>query len=200
MKKIGIFGGSFDPIHEAHISLAQDALRECNLHKVILVPAKLQPFKLDKQVTPAEDRLEMVRRAAQGEENIDVSDYEICRDEISYSYLTMREMSTKYHGCRLYFITGTDAFLMIEKWMEAEELLNSYSFIIGTRPGYREDELKECMNRIKDKYGTEIININNVQIDVSSTEIRDKLAAGKSIKGLVPVAVENYINEKGLYR
>lgn len=200
MKKIGIFGGSFDPIHEAHISLAQDALTQCSLDSVILVPAKLQPFKLDKQVTPAEDRLKMVQLAAEDKPGINVSDYEICNDCISYSYLTMREMTRLNPGSRLYFITGTDAFLMVEQWKEASELLSCYSFIVGTRPGYREDELKECMERIRIMHGTEIINIDNIQIDVSSTEIRARLSEGKSIRGLVPIAVEEYIINKGLYR
>ena len=200
MKKIGIFGGSFDPIHEAHISLAQDALTQCSLDSVILVPAKLQPFKLDKQVTPAEDRLKMVQLAAEDKPGINVSDYEICNDCISYSYLTMREMTRLNPGSRLYFITGTDAFLMVEQWKEASELLSRYSFIVGTRPGYREDELKECMERIRRMHGTEIINIDNIQIDVSSTEIRARLSEGKSIRGLVPIAVEEYIINKGLYR
>lgn len=142
----------------------------------------------------------MVQLAAEDKPGINVSDYEICNDCISYSYLTMREMTRLNPGSRLYFITGTDAFLMVEQWKEASELLSCYSFIVGTRPGYREDELKECMERIRRMHGTEIINIDNIQIDVSSTEIRARLSEGKSIRGLVPIAVEEYIINKGLYR
>ena len=200
MRSIGIFGGSYDPIHEAHISLARDAYEQLNLDLLILVPAKLQPFKLDKKVTSAEDRLEMVRLAVDGIPGLGVSDFEIKSDGVSYSYLTMRHMRETYPDAKLYFVTGTDAFLAIEKWMEAEEMLTNYSYVIGTRPGYKEDELKQVMKRVHEKFGTEVININNIQIDVSSTEIRERVSEGRSIMGMVPTAVEEYINAKGLYR
>ncbi|MBQ0078868.1 MAG: nicotinate-nucleotide adenylyltransferase [Eubacterium sp.] len=197
---IGIFGGSFDPIHEAHISLAKDALDLCNLDKVIFVPARLQPFKLNKKVTPAEDRLTMVQLATYHEDKFEVSDFEINSQEVSYSYLTMRYMQKMHPDARLCFITGTDAFLMIEKWANAEEMLTNYSYIIGTRPGYKEEELAQVMARVKDNFGTDVVNIRNKQIDVSSTEIRDKLADGESVDGLIPEAVIEYIENKGLYR
>lgn len=200
MKRIGIFGGSFDPIHVAHISLAEDALRIGNLDKVILVPARLQPFKLDRKVTPAEDRLNMVKLAAADHEGFEVSDFEINSEEVSYSYLTMREMQSRYPDAKLYFITGTDAFLQIEKWYNADEMLTKYSYLIGTRPGYREEELEEVMNRVRDNFGTEVTNIMNTQIDVSSTEIRDRIAEGQEIGELIPEAVAEYIHDKGLYR
>jgi len=200
MNRIGIFGGSFDPIHEAHVYLAKDALVDCNLDKVILVPAKLQPFKLDKKVTPAQDRLAMVKLAVDDIQELEVSEYEILSDGVSYSYLTMREMQKRYPEAKLYFITGTDAFLLIEKWREAEEMLCNYSYIVGTRPGYKEEELAAVIARVEQNHGTEVIHIPNTQIDVSSTEIREKAAAGESIKGLVPDAVYDYITEQGLYR
>lgn len=200
MNRIGILGGSFDPIHEAHISLAKDALLMCELDKVIFVPANIQPFKLDNYVTSASDRFAMVKEAISDVPGMEVSDYEISSQGVSYSYITMRAMREKYKDAELFFITGTDAFLMIEQWRESEEMLDNYSYIVGTRPGYKEKELNECMTRINSKYGTFIVNIENVQLDISSTEIRNRVAHGLSLSGLVPSKVEEYIKKNNLYR
>lgn len=200
IKKIGIFGGSFDPVHLGHTGLAEDAMKQAGLDKVVFIPAKLQPFKLDKKLASGEDRLEMLKLAISNTAGFEISEFELEEDGISYSYLTMRAMQEKYgDDTKLYFITGTDAFLKIDQWKNAEEMLANYSYVIGTRPGYKQEELKEFAERIRAIYGTEIININNVQIDVSSTEIRDCLSRGVSTNGLVSDEVERYIKKNGLY-
>ena len=201
MRRIGIFGGSFDPVHLGHIGLARDAVKLAGLEKVILIPAKLQPFKLDKEVTAGEDRLNMLQLASEGDDTLEVSDYEMTKEGVSYTYLTMRAMK-EYYGpeTKLYFITGTDSFLNIDKWKNAEELLTSYSFLVGTRPGYKDRELEECIDRISRDYNTEVKHIDNIQVDVSSTEIRERIEAGVSAADLIPSEVEEYIREKGLYR
>ena len=199
MKRIGIFGGSFDPVHIGHISLAKDALNQCQLEKVILIPAKTQPFKAGKKVTPAADRMAMVSLAIEDEPHLELSDYEVHSGEVSYTYLTMREMRLLYPGDELFFITGTDSFLMIEKWRESEELLKNYSFIIGSRPGYRDDELDECMEDLQRRYGTKAVKIHNTKIDISSTDVRKMAGEGKSLENLVPESVADYIRERHLY-
>lgn len=199
-EKIGIFGGSFDPVHLGHTGLAADAVKQVGLDKVVFVPAKLQPFKLDKKLTSGDARMEMLRLATADMDNVEISSYELDAEGISYSYLTMRAMQEKYgESAKLYFITGTDTFLQINKWTNAEEMITSYSYVIGTRPGYKQEELDAFIDKQRRKYGTEIININNTQIDVSSTEIRDMLRAGKSAAGLISGEVERYIRENGLY-
>lgn len=199
-KKIGILGGTFDPVHLGHIGLARDAMQQVKLDKVVFIPAKLQPFKLDKKVTDAKDRLAMLRLAADACKGFEISRYEIDNDSISYTYLTLRHVRKTYGDeCKIYFITGTDSFLKIETWKESREILSNYSFIIGTRPGYRADELKSCIDRIHSDYNTEIRNIDNMQLDISSTEIRRKIYNGESTKGLLPANVERYIIEHGLY-
>lgn len=199
-EKIGIFGGSFDPVHLGHTGLAADAVKQVGLDKVVFVPAKLQPFKLDKKLTSGNARMDMLRLATADMDNVEISSYELDAEGISYSYLTMRAMQEKYgEAAKLYFITGTDTFLQINKWTNAEEMITSYSYVIGTRPGYKQEELDSFIDKQRRKYGTEIININNTQIDVSSTEIRDMLRAGKSAAGLISGEVERYIRENGLY-
>ena len=200
IRKIGIFGGSFDPVHLGHTGLAEDAMKQAGLEKIVFIPAKLQPFKLDKKLTSGEDRLEMLKLAAGNTEGFEISTYELDNEGISYSYLTMRAIQEKYgDDVKLYFITGTDAFLKIDQWKNAEELLTEYSYVIGTRPGYKQEELSLCIERIHKEYGTEIINIDNVQIDVSSTEIRDMISRGGSAEGLISSEVERYIRNNGLY-
>lgn len=200
MRKVGIFGGSFDPVHLGHIGLAMDAAKQAELDRVIFIPTKIQPFKQDKKATSGEDRFRMLQIATEGIENFEVSDYELNEDRVSYTYLTMRAMRRMLgEDTRLYFITGTDSFLKIDTWMNAHELLSDYAFIVGTRPGYKQEELKVCIDRIRRDYNTEVKNIANVQIDVSSTEIRALLAAGQPAKGLIPDGVERYIRAHGIY-
>lgn len=201
MKKIGILGGSFDPIHLGHIGLAVDAMKEVGLDKVIFIPAKLQPFKLDKKVTSGNHRLAMINKAIDGIKGLEASSYELDAKGISYTYLTIRAMRDILgNSAKLYFITGTDSFLKIESWKNSEELLNSCSYIIGTRPGYKQKELELCIEGLNRKYNTEVINIHNTQLDISSTEIRHRIKQGISCSDLIPEEVERYIIANGLYK
>ena len=201
MKKIGILGGTFDPVHLGHINLAIDAKAQAGLDKVIFVPAKLQPFKLDKNVTAGEHRLAMIKEAIDGIDGLEVSPYELEAEGISYTYLTVRAMKKRFGtDARLYFITGNDSFLKIETWKNAEELIRGCSYIIGTRPGYRKQELDICIERIRRDYNTEVINIDNTQFDISSTEIRKRLESGLPCSDLIPEKTERYITANGLYK
>lgn len=201
MKKIGILGGTFDPVHYGHIALAEDAVREAGLHEVVMIPARIQPFKQDREYASGEDRFNMLALAAGKDDHITVSKYELQQESISYTYLTLRHMQEFFgKDTRLYFITGTDSFLKIDTWMNAEELLTNYSYIIGTRPGYRQDEYREALRKITSAYGTEVISMNKTELDISATQIRQMVAEGRPINDLVPPEVERYIREHGLYR
>lgn len=199
--KIGIMGGSFDPVHNGHIGLAEDAVTMAGLDEVIMIPAGIQPFKQDRRTESGEDRFRMLALAAGQNDHITVSRNELDCEGVSYTYLTMRRIQEMNRNARLYFICGTDSFLKIDTWKNSRELLSNYSYIVGCdRPGYRHNELKEAIERISRNYGTDIITIHNRQFDVSSTEIREKIAEGESIAHLVPPAVERYIRENELYR
>ena len=198
--KIGIFGGTFDPVHLGHISLAEDACEQAGLKEVIMVPARIQPFKQDKHTASGHDRLRMLALEAEWNDRITVSSYELDNESVSYTYLTLRAMQERHPDDELYFICGADSLLKIHTWMHADELLTSYSYIIGARPGYKEQEVQEQIQRLHDTYGTSIVLINNKQMDISSTEIRDRLAAGQSVSDLISPKVERYIKEHELYR
>ena len=199
--KIGIMGGSFDPVHNGHIGLAEDAVTMAGMDEVIMIPAGIQPFKQDRRTESGEDRFRMLALASGQNDHITVSRNELDCEGVSYTYLTMRRIQEMNRHARLYFICGTDSFLKIDTWKNSRELLSNYSYIVGCdRPGYRHNELKEAIERISRNYGTDIITIHNRQFDVSSTEIRERIAEGKSIAHLVPPAVERYIRENELYR
>ena len=199
--KIGIMGGSFDPVHNGHIGLAEDAVTMAGMDEVIMIPAGIQPFKQDRRTESGEDRFRMLALVAGQNDHITVSRNELDCEGVSFTYLTMRRIQEMNSKAILYFICGTDSFLKIDTWKNADELLTSYSYIVGCdRPGYRHKELMEAIDRITRKYGTDIITINNRQFDVSSTEIRERIAEGRSIAHLVPPAVERYIRENELYR
>lgn len=199
--KIGIMGGSFDPVHNGHIGLAEDAVTMAGMDEVIMIPAGIQPFKQDRRTESGEDRFRMLALVAGQNDHITVSRNELDCEGVSYTYLTLRRIQEMNRNARLYFICGTDSFLKIDTWKNSRELLSNYSYIVGCdRPGYRHNELQEAIERISRNYGTDIITIHNRQFDVSSTEIRERIAEGKSIAHLVPPAVERYIRKNELYR
>lgn len=199
--KIGIMGGSFDPVHNGHVNLARDALAQAALDRILLVPARMQPFKLDRTPASGADRMEMLRLALADDPQIEPSSFELDREGVSYTYLTLRGMQELLGpDVKLYFIIGTDSLLKLDTWMEAEELLTKYAYIVGSRPGYEDEALVKQQKLLEEQYGTEILWIHNRTFDVSATEIREKLAAGESVAGLIPAAVEEYIRTHGLYR
>lgn len=199
MNKIGVLGGSFDPVHLGHLSLAKDALVQGCLDCVFFMPVHRQPFKLDAKLSSDDDRLAMLREAVKEMPGLLVSDWEIRNQGISYTYLTLRALKDQNPGARIYFITGTDTFLKMNLWKNAEELLQENNFIVGHRPGYREQELLDQVSKLKQVCDSEIIVINNTRLDISATKIRSIVAKGGSISQFVPPQVERYISTHGLY-
>ena len=200
MNKIGVFGGTFDPVHNGHIWLARQAADELALDQVVVVPAKNQPFKLDRRVTSGEHRFKMLELAFADCGVISVSDIELKKDAVSYTIDTLKEIRGMYgRAAEIFFILGADAFRKIEKWKDAEELLSDYSFAVGTRPGFEETGLNGFFSSIRGKYGTKIFTVNNTLIEISSTEIKDMIKTGERLSA-VPEDVERYIIENGLYQ
>ncbi len=200
MKKVGIIGGTFDPVHYGHLILAEQARAEASLDYVIFMPAMVQPFKLNMKSAEGEHRYAMLQEAIAGNPHFSVSRKELDSPEISYTINTLKECRAEFGAdTEIYFIIGTDAFLSLEKWYAAEDLLEGFSFVIGTRPGHREEERKALVSRLRGHYGTKIVEIHNPEIEISSTDIKSRIREGKSIKYLVPERVEDYIYRNGLY-
>ena len=198
--RIGILGGTFDPVHFGHISLGISAISEVNLEKLIIMPAYIQPFKQGKRVTDDEHRLAMANIAFKDVSKTEISTLEIDRMRISYTFDTMSELKKQYPGKELFFITGTDAFMQIDSWYKGVDLLEKFSFIVSVRPGYFEDELNERIKTYQRLYNTRVIKLVAQMPDISSTDIREAYRKGESISSMVPEAVERYIIENGLYK
>ena len=199
-ERIGVLGGSFDPVHNAHVALGEAALKEAGLRKLIVMPARIQPFKQNKKAAAKRCRLEMTKLAFQGRENVEVSDYELSRDGVSYTVKTLEYLRGLYPDDEIFFICGTDSFLEIESWHMGREILADFSLAVSVRPGYREDELTRKIEEYEKKYGTNVVRIKAEMPPISSTMVRNRLAEGESVRGLVPDEVEEYVSAHGLYR
>lgn len=198
--KIGILGGTFDPVHFGHLSIAKQALEELALDKLIIVPAKLQPFKLDQPVTIGKHRIEMLKLAFKDFEKVTISEYELDKNEVSYTINTLSAFRKEYPDSELWFLMGTDSFLKIEIWKNARDLLSQFNLIVGARPGYKEQELDTQINHLEKTYGTKIYKLSNEKIDISSTDIRKRINQGEAIDQWVPLTVERYITDYALYK
>ncbi|MBK5253037.1 MAG: nicotinate (nicotinamide) nucleotide adenylyltransferase [Peptostreptococcaceae bacterium] len=199
MNKIGIYGGTFDPIHKGHLGLAKDAADECNLDKLIFLPAYVQPFKVGKSVTNGAHRYNMIKSILKIDDRFEVSNFELEKGEISYSYDTLLEFK-KLYDAKMFFIMGDDSFIQLEKWFKGKELLKKFSFIIGNRPGINIEKTMEYLNDYREKYDADITLINNKLVDVSATELRKALKTGKDVDKFLPDSVIEYINENKLYK
>ena len=200
MSEIGIVGGTFDPFHFGHLSIAEAAIKEFDLSEVILLPTKVQPFKIGREMASEEDRVNMVRLIAKENKQFRVSTIEAYGQRVSYTYKTLKLLQKEYPDDKFYFILGTDSFLTLEEWFKGKELLQEFAFIIGVRPGYKTSETEDTAKRLKERYNAEIKMLHNEIVEVSSTEIKNNIRSGKSIRDLVPLQVERYIDEHGLYK
>ncbi len=209
-KRVGLFGGTFDPIHLGHLRCAQEVGEAFSLSQVIFILAATPPHKLDRPIISTEHRWEMVRLAIADNPFFTLSDVEIRREGRSYSIETI----SYYHhnlgeGERLFFIVGADAFCEIETWRDYPQLFTLCDFIVISRPnfdplrtrvikseGFQKDERDQFLH----PSGHSLYLHQVTPIGISSTEIRRAIREGKSIKYLVPKEVEEYIKKQGLYQ
>ncbi|MCS7253334.1 MAG: nicotinate-nucleotide adenylyltransferase [Armatimonadota bacterium] len=197
MKRVGIMGGTFDPIHLAHLLAAEEARFRFNLDKVIFVPCGVPVHKKPYEVTHAEHRYVMVLLAIAGNPYFEVSRIEIERQGPSYAIDTVRAFKQLYgDGVTLYFITGADAVLEILTWKDADKLVELCRFIAVTRPGYDLSRLRE---KLGERYANAIDVLPIPGMDISSTGIRQRARNGEPIRYMVPEAVYDYIMRHRLY-
>jgi nicotinate-nucleotide adenylyltransferase len=199
-KRIGILGGTFDPVHNAHLMIAEQARAAAHLHKVILMPAGTPPHKEERALTPARHRLAMARLAVEGRDGYEVSDLETASPGMDYTVDTLRMLNDRMPDAKLYFIVGGDSLMYLDQWREPEKLLLLASFIAIHRPGWSLQELERKRDELLKRFGGEVMLVACAGEDISSTEIRRRMAVGLTISGLVPSNVEEYIREHRLYR
>jgi nicotinate-nucleotide adenylyltransferase len=184
LRKIGIYGGTFDPVHHAHLILAREAFEQLALEKVIFVPAAVSPFK-DASATPAATRLQMLRCAIEGETGFVLDDCELHRPPPSYSFDTVAQLRDREGEAAFYYLIGEDNVEGLPRWHRFIELSKLVQFVVLDRTGTSSNHPYQTIGR---------------KIDISATDIRKRVASGRSIRYLVPEGVEEIIHQGNLYR
>lgn len=196
--RLGIFGGTFNPIHSGHIELVKHFAELAELDKVLLIPTKIPPHKLSPELLSGEIRLRMCSLAVEGESKIEVSDLELRREGHSYTIDTLKALEKMYEGAQLYLIMGADMLLCLDTWRDYRGILERCVICAAARNGRTAQELRQKARTLEIPDSRVIISDEDI-ITVSSTQIRENIKKGDSIKGLVPDAVADYILENKLY-
>uniref|UniRef100_UPI004057560B nicotinate-nucleotide adenylyltransferase n=1 Tax=Agathobacter sp. TaxID=2021311 RepID=UPI004057560B len=192
--KIGILGGSFDPIHNGHLYMAENAYAQYHLDEIWLIPNGNAPHKDKNKMTEAKHRLAMCEIAASQYSYIKVSDMEVCSSDFSYTYLTIQKLTESHPEHEFYFIMGADSLDYFEKWKNPQIISTLCKILVVNRDDFTETDLKQKIFKINTLFSADISIVHCPKFDISSTEIRNKLKEGD-----VPKGVETYIRKNGLY-
>jgi nicotinate-nucleotide adenylyltransferase len=212
--RLGLFGGTFNPIHYGHLRSAEEVCENLSLDRLLLIPAARPPHKQSESIIPFSARLEMTRLAVSENPRFDVSEIEGQRSGKSYSIETIRQFRQNYTDAEIYFILGLDALLEINTWKDYQQLFNLCHFVVLDRPGYEwrqlEDVLRlkvnphcrrdESARSFRHPSGNQIFLSQATLLEISSTRIRQLVSEGKSIRYLLPDAVRRYILKEKYYQ
>lgn len=199
LKKIGILGGTFDPIHNGHIEMAKCAVCQLNLDKVILMPTGNPPHKNINSITDAKIRLSMIKIAIENISYLECSDFEMKRNGIIYTADTLELFIKNNENMQIYFIMGADSLLSIENWHTPEKIFRLCNVVVCDRNDNNENILNH-IKFLKNKYNASIFYLNMPLINISSTNIKRCIKNGDSVEGMLPKNVINFIKENNLYR
>lgn len=188
--KLGIYGGSFDPVHHGHLLVAQAAIEELGLDRLFFIPAAQSPFKPENQPAPAAARLQFLRLALAGKTDCEVDDQEIRRGGISYTVDTLRDYAKRFPGAELFYLIGADNAAKLNEWREPAELARLAEFVAIPRPGGATPVFPPPFRGR---------TLKGFPFGVSSSEIRARVKAGLTIENLVPAAVAGAIRNAKLY-
>ena len=198
MARVGILGGTFNPPHIGHLVMAQEAREQLGLDRVVLMPVAVPPHKEADGDPGADVRLQLARLAAEGEEGVEVSTAEIDRGGASFTVDTLGELHERYPEQELTFIVGADMAHSLPAWREPERILELARLAVAEREGIARDDIAERLAPLHD--GSRVTFFDMPRIDVSSSDIRRRVAEGRSVRHLVPDAVAQAIADRDLYR
>ena len=200
MQRIGIMGGTFNPIHKGHIAIAEAAKKTYKLNRIIFVPSGNPPHKTQEYIAPKEDRFRMVKLAIAGKKNYHISRIEIDRSGYSYAIDTFNELKKEYGSdAQLFYIMGMDSINEILTWKKPLELFKICQFIVATRPGAKIRTLKRILKFPPIKMHAEQVHLIEVKMDISSTQIRESIKNGKFPAGAMDKKIIEYIKKNKLY-
>jgi nicotinate-nucleotide adenylyltransferase len=190
-ERIGLFGGSFDPVHYGHLLVAQAACEELGLSRLFFIPAAQTPFKPEAHPAPAPQRLRLLRLALAGQSRYEIDDQEILRGGLSYTIDTVRDYRGRFPQAQLFYLIGADHIAQLPKWRASEELAKLVEFVVVPRPGGA---------NATSPPGFRLHTLSGFPLGVSSSQIRERIKAGQSIDPLVPAIVAEAIRNEGLYQ
>lgn len=197
-KRIGIMGGTFDPIHNGHLAIAQSVAEQLDFDLVLFIPTGNPNFKQGKNVTPAQVRARMVELAIAGYENFKLDTCEIDRPGVTYSADTLEELTSRFLGAEFFFIMGGDSAATLVHWRRAEELAALCHIVVVQRPGQSMQLVREALENSPIDFSVRYVDVP--QIDVSSTLIRERVKRGDTVQDILPRAVADFIEKQGLYK
>ncbi|MGN1180301.1 MAG: nicotinate-nucleotide adenylyltransferase [Suilimivivens sp.] len=198
--KIGIMGGTFNPIHNGHLILAEQAREYCGLDEVLFMPSGNSYMKNTAQIPDGETRISMTALAIENNPYFVLSTMEVERKGATYTCETIKELKIQSPETQYYFIVGADNLFSIENWWKPEEILSECILVAAVRGDKDREEIDAKARELEAKYRARIILLPEKKFDISSTEIREKIARGESVRYLVPDKVLSYIERKQLYR
>lgn len=200
MAKIGIMGGTFDPIHLGHLQMAYESLIQAELDQVLFMPSKVPPHKRGQMISGEQHRARMICLAIQKQSKFRYSDFELLREGTTYTAETLRLLQQQHPEQDYYFILGGDSFLQIENWYQPEEIMARAVILAISRDGLSAGQMQHRAEELTKRYHARIQMIKMPQMNISSSEIRDRVRQGQDITGLVPDVVAEYIQEHSLYQ
>ena len=200
MKRYGMMGGTFNPIHLAHLYIAYEAKEALNLDKVIFMVAGNPPHKKESPVIDSKYRYNMVQRAIEGYPGFEISNYEIQKQGYSYTYETLKYIKGQEEDVEVFFIAGADSLMDIEKWKNPELVLNNCTFVAFNRGEYTKETLEKQKIKLQNKYNSNIVLLDIINLDISSSMIRKRITEGKRVDFFMTKEVMEYIKENNLYR
>lgn len=201
MTRIGIMGGTFDPIHNGHLQLGIQARTEYGLDQIWFMPSGQPPHKKDHRVTDAAVRMEMAKLAVEGQEGFLLSDFEIRRPGNTYTAQTLKLLREAHPETVFYFIIGADSLYDIEKWYRPDQVMRQAILLVAARDcDWDHPTLDTQISCLKEKYGARICRLHCREMHVSSEEIRAMASRGESLEGLLPAPVLNYVKQNRLYQ